>query len=95
MIYKKNRVHSRTPGGFFSFEEEKTKTRIYGFGYGDSIRLRDEFGETWRGTAELGSDETVHYTFRNSRGRVVTGVVDGIAIVLRDARGKTWRGLVD
>lgn len=95
MIYKRKGVHSRAPGGFFSFEEEQTKTRISGYGYGDYIRLRDEYGETWRGTAERAADDSVHYTFRDTRGRVVTGLADGVGVVLRDAKGKTWRGTID
>ena len=66
-----------------------------GFGYGDFIRLRDEFGNIWRGSAEEGPDESVRYRFRDALGRTVTGVSDSFGLVLRDERGKTWRGFVE
>lgn len=94
-IFKRKRVHSKMPGGFFSFEEENTTTRLYGFGHGDHLRLRDEFGNVWHGTAEKISDEATRYTFRDPNGRVITGVTDSSGIVLRDGRGKTWRGFID
>ena len=94
-IFKRKRVHSKMPGGFFSFEEEATTTRLYGFGHGDHLRLRDEFGNIWHGTAEKISDESTRYTFRDPNGRVITGVTDSSGIVLRDGRGKTWRGFID
>lgn len=95
VIYKRNRVHSLSPGGFFSIEEEAGKKRMNGFGYGDCIRLRDENGQTWRGSAEQASDGSFHYTFRNSLGRTISGVADGSGITLRDEKGKTWRGFID
>lgn len=95
MILKRKRVHNAVPGGFFSFQEEFSKTRLHGFGYGEHIHLRDGYGNVWRGTAEKGVDEIVHYTFRDAMGRTVSGVADGPGILLRDARGKSWRGFVD
>ena len=95
VIYKRNRVHSRAPGGYFNFEEEKTKARMHGFGYGDYIRLLDEFGQTWRGTAEKAADGSYRYTFRSSRGKAVSGLADGCGITLRDEKGRTWRGSID
>jgi len=94
-IFKRRKVHSSIPGGFFQFEEESTTTRLYGFGHGDHLRLRDEFGNVWRGTAEKVSEDSVRYTFRDPNGRTITGVSDGFGIVLRDGRGKTWRGFID
>lgn len=95
VIYKRARVHSRAPGGFFRFEEERTKARVYGFGYGEYIRLRDEYGQTWRGTAEKNFDGSFHYTFRSTHGKVISGLADDFGIVLRDEKGRTWRGFVD
>jgi hypothetical protein len=95
MIYKKKRKHSKVPGGFFSFEEQATKTRLHGFGYGDHIRLHDEYGNIWRGTADQGADDTVRYVFRDAMGRTITGVSDAFGIVVRDQKGKTWRGFID
>lgn len=95
MIYRKKRVHTTSPGGFFSLEEERTKARLHGFGFGDHITIRDEFGNLWRGTAERGDDEAVRYTFRNEKGQCISGVSDQVGVVLRDSKGKTWRGFVD
>jgi hypothetical protein len=95
MIYKRNRVHSRGVGGFFNFEEELTKTRVHGFGYEDYIRLRDDCGQTWRGTAEEAADGSFRYTFRNSNGKVISGMADGLGIILRDEKGRAWRGFID
>jgi len=94
-IFKRKRVHSRVPGGFFSFEEESTSTRLYGAGHGDHLRLRDEFGNVWRGSAEKGVDDSVRYTFRDPNGHTITGVTEGSSIILRDEKGKVWRGFID
>ena len=94
-IFKRKRVHTKMPGGFFNFEEESSSTRLYGFGHGESLRLRDEFGNVWHGSAEKISDDQVRYTFRDPNGRTITGVSDSFRIVLRDGRGKTWRGFID
>jgi hypothetical protein len=94
-IFKRKRTHSKIPGGFFSFEEEGANTRLYGFGHGEHLRLRDEFGNIWRGTAEKVSEESVRYTFRDANGRTITGVSDSFGIVLRDGHGKTWRGFIE
>src|SRR5271156_3702482 len=94
-IFQRKRVHSKIPGGFFNFEDESSSARLYGFGYGEHLRLRDEYGNIWRGTAEKVSDECVRYTFRDANGNTITGVSDSWGIVLRDGRGKTWRGFID
>ena len=94
-IFKRKRVHGSVPGGFFSFEEESTSTRLYGFGVGEHLQLRDEYGNVWRGSAEKISGESVRYTFRDPNGHTITGVSDGFGIVLRDRRGKTWRGFIE
>jgi hypothetical protein len=95
VIYKRNRVYSRLPSGFFSFEQETTKARMNGFGSGESIPLKDENGETWRGSAEKSADGTFRYTFRSAAGKVLSGLADGHGITLRDEKGKTWRGFID
>ena len=94
-IFKRKKTHSKIPGGFFSFEEESSTTRLYGFGHGDHLRLRDEFGNIWRGSAETNADESIRYTFRDPNGHTITGVTDSSGIVLRDGKGKTWRGFID
>ncbi|MEO8025848.1 MAG: hypothetical protein ABI823_05225 [Bryobacteraceae bacterium] len=95
MIYKKTRVRTSVPGGYFHLEEEGTKTRVYGFGHGDSIRLTDEYGNVWRGAAEHGPDNLVFYRFRDSRGRNITGVSNSMAITLRDGQGTSWKGFIE
>jgi hypothetical protein len=95
VIYKRNCVHSRTPGGYFSLEQEVTKARVHGFGHDDYIRLRDDYGQTWRGTAEECADGGFRYTFRSSQGKVLSGLADSYGIILRDEKGRTWRGFID
>ena len=95
MIYRRKRVHSAIPGGFVSVEEEGSHTRLFGSGFGDHIRLRDEHGNQWRGSAEKSADETVRYTFRDAMGRTISGVADGFGLILRDSHGKMWRGVID
>jgi hypothetical protein len=68
---------------------------LSGFGDGDFIRLRDEFGTEWHGSAEKQYDESVRFRFRDSEGHYATGVGDNFGITLRDDRGRTWRGFVD
>jgi len=68
---------------------------MQGFGYGEYIRLRDEFGNIWRGEAELLSDDSVRYRFRDATGRSISGIGDSGGIMLRDDKGNVWRGFVD
>lgn len=82
-------------GGFYRFESMKTRNSMSGSGYGEFIRLRDEFGNVWRGEAELQDDETVRYRFRDSNGRTISGISDTYGVVLRDEKGNVWRGFVD
>jgi len=69
---------------------------LHGFGDGDFIRLRDEKGCEWRGTAEV-SDTTIRYRFQDQEGNYISGVSDEASsgILLRDDKGNTWRGFVD
>ena len=95
MIYRNRRARFRTPGGYFSFGNEGTKSYLRGFGHGDSIRLRDEWGNVWKGSAEKYGDDAVHYLFRDANGRTLRGVSDRYGVILRDEKGRTWRGFVD
>ncbi|MEQ1946863.1 MAG: hypothetical protein ABL995_06730 [Bryobacteraceae bacterium] len=85
---------STQPGGFFHLEEEKTKTRATGYGHGDHIKLKDEYGNVWLGTAERADDNLVIYRFRDGNGRTLTGVSESDNILLRDAKGDIWKGFV-
>jgi hypothetical protein len=94
MIFSKIHRQSNIPGGYFHLEEEKTKTRVAGFGHGDNIRLKDEYGNIWLGSAVRNPDNSVVYRFRNSKGKSLVGIADGEAVTLRDERGRTWKGFV-
>jgi hypothetical protein len=91
----RRRKLTNMPGGFFHLEEEKTRTRVSGYGRGDHIKLKDEYGNVWQGTAERIEDNSVIYRFHDAKGRSLTGVSDSTAVTLRDEKGKTWKGFVD
>ena len=95
MIYRKKLKTSSLPGGYFHLESEKSKTRVHGYGYGDHIKLKDEYGNEWRGTAERRDDDGVYYHFRSSTGRTLTGVSNSFVVTLRDDHGETWKGFID
>jgi hypothetical protein len=95
MLYAKQRKRTSSPGGFFHLEEEKTKARVSGYGHGDRIRLKDEYGNMWLGTAERGTGDTVVYRFRDGQGRTLTGVSESKVLTLRDEKGHTWKGIID
>lgn len=95
MIYRRRRRTS-APTGFMQVVSATGNRTVFGSSDGDFIRLRDEFGNEWRGTVEVQSDEMVRYRFRDSAGRHISGISDGgYGILLRDERGKTWRGFID
>ena len=52
-MYARLRTRYQDPGGFFYLEEERTKTRVSGYGHGDHIKLTDEYGNEWLGSARL------------------------------------------
>ena len=94
MSLTKNR-RNRQPGGFFHLQEEKTKTRVSGYGHGDYIKLKDEYGNIWLGSAETNADNSILYRFRDGTGKTLTGISSGLVVTLRDEKGNTWRGAVD
>ena len=95
MIYSKLRKRARVPGGYFHLEEEKTKTRVFGYGHGDHIKLTDEYGNIWRGSAVRNSDNSIAYRFRDAKGRTLSGISDNLVVTLRDEKGNTWKGVID
>jgi hypothetical protein len=95
MIYSRQRKRAHLPGGFFHLEEEKSKTRVHGYGHGDQIRLKDEYGNIWRGSATRNPDNSIVYRFRDGTGKSLSGVSEGAIVVLRDEQGHTWKGFVD
>lgn len=94
MIFTRQRKTGSLPGGYFHLEEEKSKTRVAGFGHGDHIRLKDEYGNVWIGSAVRNPDNSVVYRFRSGKGKSLTGIAEGEAVTLRDERGSTWKGFV-
>lgn len=95
MIYVHSRKRKRTPGGFFHLEEERTRTRVAGYGHGDHIRLKDEYGNIWRGSAVRNLDNSVTYRFTDPTGHSYSGVSSDAMVTLRDERGNIWKGFVD
>jgi hypothetical protein len=94
MIYKSRSRYSRLPGGFMRFRSSDHST-VHGYGEGDYIRLRDEYGNVWMGSATRDDNNITRYRFRDHRGRSISGVSDTFGVILRDDKGNTWRGFVD
>lgn len=95
MIYRRRRTRNSAPGGYYRFEAVHSRATLHGHGEGEFIRLRDEFGNVWRGEAERYSDNTVRYRFRDAKGRTISGISDSWGVILRDEHGNVWRGFVD
>jgi hypothetical protein len=95
MIYRKRRGRSSAPSGFYRFENVKSRSAMFGYGEGDFVRLRDEYGTVWSGIAEPQDDSIVRFRFRDDRGRSITGISDTYGILLRDEKGNTWRGFIE
>jgi hypothetical protein len=94
MVTHKNK-RTREAGGHFNLQEEKTKTRVSGYGHGDFIKLKDEYGNVWLGSAETVDDNSTVYRFRDGTGKTLIGISSGLVVTLRDEKGNTWRGAVD
>ena len=73
MICAKVRQTTTTAGRLlFHLEEEKSKTRVFGYGHGDHIRLKDEYGNVWQGSKAIrNADSSVVYRFRDPKGQCV------------------------
>ncbi len=95
MIYQRSSKYSHGSLAFLVLEQEKTKRRISGFDSGGCVKLRDESGNTWNGTAESGPDNIVYYRLTDGEGRRLTGLATQFVIVFRDDGGNTWRGFVE
>jgi hypothetical protein len=94
MIYRRRRPHSSAPGGFMQVQSVNRRA-VFGFTDGDYVRLRDEYGTIWTGTAERQADNSVRYRFRDDQGNNIAGMSDSTGVVLRDERGNCWRGFLD
>ncbi len=80
--------------GFYRFERPGAGP-LTGYGEGEFVELRDEFGNVWRGRADRSGDGSVYYLFRDSEGHTISGISDRFGIVLRDEQGNVWRGFID
>jgi hypothetical protein len=95
MIFRRRKSHGSAPSGFYRFENSRSRAGMTGYGEGDFVRLRDEYGNVWNGVADPQGDNVVRYQFRDAAGKSITGISDSFGIVLRDEKGNTWRGFVE
>lgn len=78
--------------GYHAFRIENHKREVLtGFGDGDFIRLHDQAGNEWHGSAERQGD-TIRLMFRDGRGRYATGIANNMGVMLKDDKGNVWRG---
>lgn len=91
---KKNNARKTAHAGYYRIESPNQGV-MQGFGDGEFIRLRDEFGREWHGVAEHFDQDLIRLRFRDEQGETISGVIDRSGIVLRDSKGKTWRGFAD
>lgn len=94
MMFSRKSRKNNQPGGYFHLQDERTKTRVSGHGQGDNIRLKDEYGNAWFGSALRNQDGSIVYQFRDEHGKSLTGVSHGEVVTLRDERGGTWKGFI-
>jgi hypothetical protein len=95
MIYRRRRSSGSAPTGYYRFENIRTRAGMHGYGDGEFVRLRDEYGNLWNGRADVQDENVIRYSFRDATGKSITGVSDSYGIVLRDEKGNTWRGFVE
>ena len=95
MIFGKRRKSSSVQSGHYHFENPQSRSSLTGHGDGDFIRLRDEFGNVWTGSAERQGRDMIQYRFRDAKGKTISGISDSYGIVLRDDKGNSWRGYVE
>jgi hypothetical protein len=93
MIYNRKR-RSALQSGYYRFENSHRRS-VCGFGDGDFVRLRDEYGNVWRGQAEMAEDKSIRFLFQDSDGKRISGISDHYGVILRDERGNLWRGYID
>jgi len=75
--------------------QNEARKQLWGYGDGDWVHLRDEFGNSWWGRVQVLGDDTTRFVFRDEVGRHIVGIADEHGIVLRDDEGHTWRGSID
>jgi hypothetical protein len=94
-MYRRKHVRTLAAKGFLRFQSSDRSRTVFGFTDGDYVRLRDEYGTVWSGTAERQQDNSIRYRFRDSDGNIISGVSDSFGVILRDGRGNSWRGFLD
>jgi len=95
MIYRRKQGSTSVPSGYYRFENVQGGGTLFGFGTGEFVRLRDEYGAEWNGTAEPQGDNVIRYRFCNQQGKTISGISDSCGILLRDERGNAWRGFIE
>ena len=63
-------------------------------GTASDIKLKDEYGNIWRGSATRAEDNSIEYRFRDGRGNSLSGVSSDAVVTLRDGKGNIWKGFV-
>lgn len=95
MVYDRHGKKSSVRDGYYRFKKTRGQGMLSGFGIAGLLRLRDNEGTEWTGTAELLEDGSTRYRFHNGRGEMIGGISDNQGILLRDDEGNAWRGFVD
>ena len=95
MFYHRPGKNSSVRDGYYRFQKTRGQGILSGFGIAGLLRLRDNEGAEWTGTAELLEDGTTRYRFHNGQGERICGISDNEGILLRDDAGNAWRGFVD
>jgi hypothetical protein len=95
MLYHREGKGSSVRDGFYRLQKTRGKGTLSGFGIGGVVRLRDQQGMEWTGTAELLPGGTTRYRFHDGQGKRISGISDSCGILLRDDEGNAWRGFVD
>jgi hypothetical protein len=94
MLYQR-KARLRSGGhSLIHLEEEHTKMRVSGYGSGEFVCLKDEYGNTWAGTAYKGEDERTYYHLTDPSGKRMTGVSNEVAVTFRDDLGRNFKGLL-
>jgi hypothetical protein len=93
MIYRGRSRYARLPG--IARNLQSGNRNMQAVGQGDFIRMRDEHGNVWAGSASVEPGNIVRYRFRDAQGRYITGIADTWGVILRNEHGETWRGFLD
>jgi hypothetical protein len=95
MIYQKTTKRTSAKHDYIQLQAERSKGWLRGSGDDNFVRLKDELGNVWSGTAERGADNIVYYHLRDASGRYMSGVATNFTRMLRDGKNRTWKGIVE